>query len=297
MASSFRTSPSGPLVACTVVYALALGVAVLVWHGLRDSHPINVALVADVAATLVIFAAGTLLRNSSLYDPYWTVAPPLLALYYMMQPGAIAADQLRGGLVFLLVMFWAGRLTFNCFRRWENLEHEDFRYINLRKNSGRLYPLTDLFGIQLLPTLLVFLGCLPFYPIFAMVTRPFNGIDLLAAIVMLSAVIVEAVADEQLTEFKRTNRQSGKVCKHGLWAWARHPNYLGEIGFWWGLWLFALGCGTEWWWTGIGAAAITALFVFISIPMIEKRKRISRPDYDKQVAGIPRLLLRRPTKH
>ncbi|MEO1086555.1 MAG: DUF1295 domain-containing protein, partial [Acidobacteriota bacterium] len=29
----------------------------------------------------------------------------------------------------------------------------------------------------------------------------------------------------------------------GLWRWTRHPNFLGEIGFWWGLWLFAVACG------------------------------------------------------
>ena len=33
---------------------------------------------------------------------------------------------------------------------------------------------------------------------------------------------------------------SGEFLRSGLWAWSRHPNYLGEMGFWWGLYLFGL---------------------------------------------------------
>ncbi len=295
MSVTFRKTSSGPLITCTIVYTFATIAAILVWRELSSHHPIYIAFGADIAATIVVFLAGTALRNSSLYDPYWTIAPPLLALFYMLQETSIASNDMRGGLVFLLVMFWAGRLTFNCFRRWKNLVHEDFRYIDFRKKTGALYPLVDLLGIQLMPTVLVFLGCLPLYPVFATVSNPINLIDGVAFVVMVGAVVMEAVADEQLTEFLRTNKDAGKVCKSGLWAWTRHPNYVGEIGFWWGLWLFALACGPQYWWTGIGASAITFLFVFISIPMIEKRKALSRPDYEAQVAGIPKLLFKKPT--
>ena len=53
----------------------------------------------------------------------------------------------------------------------------------------------------------------------------------------------------------------------------RHPNYLGEIGFWWGLWLFALAADPSWWWTVIGPLAMVALFARVSIPMMDQRLR------------------------
>jgi len=37
-------------------------------------------LLADVAATLVVFAASTVAGNASLYDPYWSVAPPVIVI-------------------------------------------------------------------------------------------------------------------------------------------------------------------------------------------------------------------------
>ena len=48
---------------------------------------------------------------------------------------------------------------------------------------------------------------------------------------------------------------------------------------WWGLWLFALAAGLGWWWTVVGAVAITAMFVFVSVPMMERRVLATRAGY------------------
>lgn len=37
-----------------------------------------VAFVADVAGTLVVFAGSMVVGNASLYDPYWSVVPPVI---------------------------------------------------------------------------------------------------------------------------------------------------------------------------------------------------------------------------
>ena len=42
-------------------------------------------LIADLLATLVIFAASRLHRNSSFYDAYWSVLPPLLVVYWWVE--------------------------------------------------------------------------------------------------------------------------------------------------------------------------------------------------------------------
>jgi steroid 5-alpha reductase family enzyme len=75
----------------------------------------------------------------------------------------------------------------------------------------------------------------------------------------------------------------------GLWKYYRHPNYLGEVTFWWGLYLFALAAKPSYWWMVVGPIAITLLFVFVSIPMMDKRNLERRPGYAehmKQVSAI-----------
>jgi steroid 5-alpha reductase family enzyme len=77
---------------------------------------------------------------------------------------------------------------------------------------------------------------------------------------------------------------------YAITAYSRHPNYLGEITFWWGLFLFGVAADTRFWWTIIGPLAMTILFVFISIPMIEKRHLKRRQDYPEIIRQIPMLL-------
>lgn len=174
-------------------------------------------------------------------------------------------------------------------RRWEHLDHEDFRYQDKREQTGRFYPLVDLFGIQLLPTLLVFAGCLPFYAIYVKGGAHENLLDVLAFLITLGAILIEWHADRTLWTFKKT-AAPGELCRTGLWDLARHPNYFGEIGFWAGLWVFALAVDLRFWWTGIGFLAILLLFRFISIPMMDIRKEERRPGYKEETINLPALI-------
>ena len=76
----------------------------------------------------------------------------------------------------------------------------------------------------------------------------------------------------------------------GLWAYSRHPNYFGEIMFWWGIFFFGLAADFHYWWTIIGPVSVTLLFTVISIPLMEKRNLERRPDYAKVRESIPVLI-------
>jgi steroid 5-alpha reductase family enzyme len=261
-------------------YVVAVAVALGVGWLARDQHPIVIALVADLAATAVVFGFSRAYDNSSLYDPYWSVAPPAIALWFALVPMSGPAPAARIVVVVALVMLWGIRLTHNWYRQWGGLEHEDWRYVDLRAKHGRRYWLVSFAGIHFFPTVLTFLSSLSLYPALAAGTALFGWLDAVALVVTGGAIWIEGAADNQLRNFIRTKPPPGSIMERGIWAYSRHPNYFGEIMFWWGLWLFGLAADPTFWWTVVGPLCITLLFVFISIPMIERRMAARRPGFE-----------------
>ena len=274
-----------------VAYLVALAAAVAAATALPDgTHPLAVAGAADAVATMVVFAFSLAHDNSSVYDPYWSVAPVALVAYFAWLRVDRGADPVRLTAMSLLVGLWAVRLTFNFLRRWRGLDDEDWRYADYRERYPTAYWLVSFSGFHFFPTLVVYLGCTPLFAVSAQPGRPANWLDLLAAGVTLTAVVVETLADEQLRRFLDSNPPEGKIMSEGLWGYSRHPNYFGELLFWWGLYLFALAADPSWWWTGVGAVSITLLFVFVSLPLIEERSRERRPDWQAHAARVSRLV-------
>ncbi len=250
-------------------------------------HPLLAIGFADFVATLVIFVFSFFFKNSSIYDPYWSIIPILIAFYFMLiSPEGNGTRQL---VILLLVLFWGIRLTLNWARGWPGLHHQDWRYDDLSIKTGKFYWLVSFTGIHLLPTLLVFLGCIPILAAMQS-SAPFGLLDFLAALVTFIAVVIELVADEQLKVFKKKKQDQSAVARNGLWAYSRHPNYFGEVLFWVGLFAFAIFLSPiANAWTALGALAMILLFVFISIPMMDKRGLSRKPGYAqyiKEVSGF-----------
>lgn len=283
------------LVIVAYVVAVGAGAAWLLWGPPATGCLWLDAFTADVLATLVVFIFSRAYRNSSFYDAFWSVIPPLLLIYWWTA-GPLGWDSLRCWLITVVVTYWAIRLTGNWVYSFPGLHHEDWRYPALRKSAGRFEFLADLFGIHLLPTVQVFLGMLPVY---VAVTTPGSGLVWLtwvAFAVGIAAVTVELVADTQMHRFVR-DKQPGAVMDRGLWAWSRHPNYFGEISFWFALALFGVAAApTSAWWLFIGVAAMVAMFLGASIPMMEKRSLQRRPQYQEIIDRVPMLIPRPPRK-
>jgi steroid 5-alpha reductase family enzyme len=271
---------------CLIVYGAALIAATLTVVIMGPTTPILTALAACVVATFVIFGFACWTDNASVYDPYWSIAPPITLAWWMAIEAPISG---REWLVLALVTLWSVRLTWNCMLRWPDMGHEDFRYQDLRTQSGKWFPAVNLFGIELMPTVLVFLGCLPLFVV-AQSDAPLNMFDALALAVTAFAIWIETMADLQLRAHRTAPAPKPEILTTGIWGWSQHPNYLGEISFWWGLFVFGLASAPFVWWTLPGALAMTGLFAFISIPMMLTRKRKRHPDYDAAVAGIPVLV-------
>lgn len=275
---------------CALAYVVALCVAVIIVYVLGDQHPILIVFTADIAATLVIYTFARMFRNASFYDAYWSVAPLVIALYYTLVASSGDIVFIRQVLVVTLVFIWGIRLTLNWARQWRGLRHEDWRYANFRSKSKGWFWLVELMGIEMMPTTIVFLGCLSLYPSLATGTSPLGVLDWIAIVVTAGAIILETMADEQLRKFVKANPKPGKIMSTGLWAHSRHPNYLGEIMFWWGLFLFAISADLSYWWVVVGPVAMTLLFIFVSIPMMDKRNLERKSGYEDHMKKVSALL-------
>lgn len=286
-----RPAAFAVVTACYLVGGVAALITALL---LRHHHPITVAVIADLVATIVIFALSMVLANSSVYDPYWSVAPPVVAIAW----AAVSPAHLGGGatarqvIVIALVVIWAIRLTGNWAIGWHGLTQEDWRYVMMRGDTqGRLpWWLVSLVGVQLVPTLVVFVGLLPLWPALGAPRHSFNVLDVVATIVTALAIAVETIADNQMRAFARNPANRGRTIDVGLWSRSRHPNYLGEIGTWCGIYLFGLAADPHWWWTIAGPVVMVLLFQTASIPMMEDRSLQRRPDYAGYQARVPKLL-------
>lgn len=289
-------SKAASLAIVTLAYVIAIAVAVawLSWGPTTGRLWLDT-LIADLLATLVVFAFSRAYRNSSFYDAYWSVIPPLLLFYWWSQAGP-GVDELRAVLVATVVVLWAVRLTGNWVYAFPGLHHEDWRYPMFRDRAAKWEFVADLVAIHVIPTLQVFLGMVPVY---VAVTRPGEGIAWLAVVafvVGVAAVTLELVADVQMHRFARV-RRPGEAMDRGLWSWSRHPNYFGEFGFWFALGLFGVAAApADAWWLMAGAAVMLALFLGASIPMMEERSLQRRPEYQQVIDRVSKFVPRPPKR-
>ena len=122
-------------------------------------------------------------------------------------------------IVLALVCLWGLRLTWHWASGWRGLGHEDWRYSDLRQKTGVWFWLVELLGIDLMPTLVVFLGCLSLYPALTS-NHTFGCLDVVAIVITAAAIIIESVADEQLEHFIKEERNRGAIMESGLWAYS-----------------------------------------------------------------------------
>jgi len=242
---------------------------------------------ADVIGTVVVFIFSMIFNNSSMYDPYWSVQPFVIAVFLAWP---LQELNLMGMIVLFMVFLYGLRLTLNFYRGWPGMKHEDWRYRNFRESFPKLYWPISFLGIHLFPTIMVFLACMSLTQIYLGPGLEMNIWFFLGVLTMVMAVGLAYIADEQMKKFRTQSENKGKLMREGLWKHSRHPNYLGEIMTWWGLFFFSLATGYDQWWMVAGPLTVSIMFLGISIPMLEKREMERRPEYAEYKKEVGMLL-------
>lgn len=247
-------------------------------------------LLLDVIATVFIFIMSCIFKNASIYDPYWSVAPIVMSISFLYLTNNINTWSI---ILVVLICVWGIRLTINWASRFNNLRHQDWRYIHFKEKYPKLYPLLNLFGIHLMPTIVVAVAMLPAFNFIGDVTKAGyepSFMTIIGYLVIVLAILIETIADLQMTMFKRIPSNHGLVLTQGLWKNSRHPNYFGEILFWFGVFLVHFSVKNANPVLVFCPLVVFVLFQFVSIPMMDKRQLNSKPAFKEYMESTNPLL-------
>lgn len=259
--------------------------------------------------SLVLFAAtwaaAWKIDNWSIVDTVWSYGFAILVAL----PFAVGAASSGGSslpdrwaddpLLWLSAAMaaWSLRLgTHLAIRTFRHLGEEDGRYVKMRETHGSRMPWRmAIFYFQ--QALALTLLMLPFYAAGSDADgQRAWAVHWAGAALFLAGFALESAGDAQLARFKSDPANRGKVCDTGLWAWTRHPNYLGEILIWLGFALMSFTPNL----LGIpGLACAAVIYHLVSnvtgIPLTEQQLLASKGDaYRAYQSRVSRLWPRPP---
>ena len=279
--SSVRENKSLSILIITGIYLIAVTVALCTYLMLPFAFWINL-LISDIAATVFVFIFSVIFRNASVYDPYWSVQPIVIVLCYALGSKLTFATFL----ILISVFYWGIRLTGNWAYTFGGLNCQDWRYTKFEKETGKLYQFISFTGIHMMPTLIVYLCTLP--AVFVIKNEVHaNAGSITGTVICICAATLQLVSDTQMHRYRKSGRHG--LIRTGLWKYARHPNYLGEILMWWGIGIQAVSVMPQYWWLLAGALANTVMFFTVSIPLADKRQS-QKPGYAEYKASTRSLL-------
>lgn len=272
-----------------LIYGIAVSAGIGMFVLLESNGVNNLLLdilIADVTATVIVWLFGVIFQTASTYDPYWSVQTIIIYILLLVKFN----NWNVGTILFLIpVAIYTIRLTGNFIYTFDSLSYVDWRYRMLKERSGNFYQFVNLFGICMFPTLVVYTASIPMF-LFA-VNGNFDYFQIIGLVIMLGAIVLEFISDYQMHYFRKHRKDRNEIINVGLWKYSRHPNYLGEISFWFGLFLFYFVFNLGGWYWISGAIINLLMFLFISIPMEEKHMMEYKPNLKEYIDSVSMLLI------
>lgn len=225
------------------------------------------ALISILSISIVVF-----INLAGLIWCYTQQSDKVTDLFYSLSFFAIAAigwvlnaDSWAHHLIFGMVGLWSIRLGLYLSKRIHKMGKDD-RFNQMRKRFVAIA------GFWFLQTISILILAIPVIIIFQKSDIPFHILHLVGFLLWLLGFTIESLADQQKFSFRNNPKNSGQFVNIGLWRKLQHPNYLGEILCWIGVFVLVSPSlsGLEWL-SIISPIWISVLLLFISgIPLLQK---------------------------
>jgi steroid 5-alpha reductase family enzyme len=238
------------------------------------------ALTLEITATAMtlLWALSLALKDVSIVDIFWGFGFALVAWVVALHTGFTP----RAMVIVALTSCWALRLGGHIFFRKLHEPGEDHRYTSIREKQGASFWWKSLFMIFWLQALLLWLVSWPLQAA-VVLSAPIWWLDGLGAALAAGGIILEGVADGQLTRFKADPANKGQVMDKGVWGWSRHPNYFGDFMMWWGFFALGIAAGGPWWIIASPLVMSALLIKYSGAGLMEETIKNRRPGYAEYV--------------
>lgn len=246
---------------------------------------------ADLLTTLAIclgiqavfFAFAASFKTDKVTDLSYSLTFVIVAVVLLQRSGVMSTPTLA---LTAMVVAWGVRLAGYLLRRIIHMKR-DARFDGIREHFWPFFKFWFFQGIAvwviMLPVTLWFRA-----------PGPWSNAMTLGVMLWAAGLVIEAVADQQKFTHKKT--PGAKWTSVGLWRYSRHPNYLGELMCWWGVFLFVSTelPGLNFYLGLLGPVAISVVILFLTgVPQLEEsadRKWGTDPEYQRYKARTSLLI-------
>lgn len=215
-----------------------------------------------IGLNLAMFVPAFIFKTDKLTDASYGITFAALALF-----GYTSSSQTSFHFVLMtMVLLWAVRLGGYLLYRVV-VKGKDARFDGKREDFKYFLRFWFLQGLTvavvMIPSVFAFGSSVATISIFS----------LLGLTIFAFGFFLETIADFQKDAFNKNPANKGKWIESGVWSWSRHPNYLGEIMVWVGVYVYVLPALTS---LQSVAALISPLFISYilikgtGIPILEK---------------------------
>jgi len=290
--------PSSPLIVYSTLYTILFLLAILLHFILLPFVPSPLVRfsIIDCYVTCILYLIGNFMfQSNNIYDLHWPLIPLISSIYLFFTTKTFESLTTIHLFLFLAIFLWSSHLIWQTTMSSENINHEDWRYETMRNQYKDKFLVFAFFGLHILPMIEVLFGSTSIYYLYQNLKKndPMTMKDAVIFGLMYLGIVLENLADRQLQQFRKKKEKSREhkfsVLSTGLWKYSRHPNYLGEIIFWWTLFLLGYVHNSPIW-CALGPLLITLMMIFGSIPMTEDRMYRKYPEYKFLMQRVPMLI-------
>lgn len=183
---------------------------------------------------------------------------------------------LNGFALLLLVVIWGISFSVMMYE----IGSRRSLYISIRKKWTKYKALNIYVNIFLVQVLLTLIISIPVLLTNSGFNGPLRSWNLIGTIVWFIGILMGIYSNYQLRDLKKYSdyTRGESFPETGPWKFVRHPNYLGDVIAWWGIYIFSLTS-----WIGILGIVSPLLLTFLYVILVPKleEKYQGNESYDR----------------